>query len=132
MRLIPHISLLCILLAPASGLAQKDELSFFSKMGNSDGLYEQAVRFSAEQDELDYWSDQRAFEVALFGQKPAAYRHYVQAKHAVYAAHRPLCDATCKHGDYYWLQASYYTQFGPGTLEEFTNAVIALPASHRH
>lgn len=131
MHLISHIFLLGLLMAPALGRAQKEAHSFFTKMGNSDGLYEQGVRFSAEQDELDYWNDQRAFEKALLRQKPEAYRDYLLAKQAVYAAHRTLCDLTCKHGDYYWLQAAFYIQFGPENQGEFTSADGALPTSKR-
>ncbi len=122
MRRIVYITLLVALMGPSWGWAQKDEGSFFSNMGHSDGVYEQVVRFSAEQDELDYWKDQRAFEQALLRQKPDAFRFYLEAKHNVYAAHRPLCDTTCDHGDYYLLQASYYIQFGPDKLEAYTSA----------
>ena len=46
---------------------------------------------------------------------------YLKAKHDVYAAHHALCSAACRHGDYYWLQASYYIQFGPESTPEYTN-----------
>lgn len=122
-----YILLLCCLMSFGWMRAQKDQLSFFSGMGQADGVYEQAVLFSTEQDELDYWKDQRAFELALLRQNPGAYRIYLEAKHQVYAAHRHLCGPTCKHGDYYWLQASFYIQFGPESLRVYTSAGAAVP-----
>lgn len=122
MRRIVYITLLVALMGQTLAWAQKDAGSFFSNMGHSDGVSEQLVHFSAEQDELDYWNDQRAFEQALLRQKPDAFGLYMEAKHNVYAAHQPLCDAQCDHGDYYWLQASYYIQFGPDKLDAYTSA----------
>ncbi len=129
MRPILYIAMFCFLMGPTWLWAQKDEGGFFSRMGHADGVYEQTVHFSAEPDELDYWNDQRAFEQALLSQKPEAFRHYLDAKHEVYAAHRPLCGSTCKHGDYYWLQASYYIQFGPDAAAEYTSAGGIVPTA---
>ncbi|MDG1571224.1 hypothetical protein OZ410_02780 [Robiginitalea sp. M366] len=100
--------LFCALTGPGLLYAQKDETSFYTRMGQADGLFEQRMRFTDAQDEWDYWKDQRAFEKSLEGQKPRAHRIYIRAKRGVYASHH--CLPACNHGDYYWLQASYYAQ----------------------
>lgn len=115
------ISLVCGLLIPGLLTGQQQGADFYAYMGHSDGLYEQGVRFASEQDELDYWKDQRAYESALRQGEPEGYRSYMKAKHDVYSAHRALCSPDCQHGDYFWLQASFYIQFGPQFTAEYTN-----------
>jgi len=90
-------------------------------MGHVDGVYEQEVRFTSDRDELDYWKDQRAYEYALLREAHEGYQSYLKAKQEVYVAHRALCNPSCSHGDYYWLQASYYIQFGPESIPQYTD-----------
>lgn len=113
------LSLLCALLATTTGWAQKDQDSFFRQMGLTDGRFEQRMQFVDAQDEMDYWKDQRTFEQSLQGQKPEAYRSYILAKREVYSEHRSHCHPKCPHGNYYWLQASYYAQFGSEVTPRF-------------
>lgn len=109
------------LLGPGLLRGQEEKTAFYARMGHTDGLYEQEMRFAGDQDELDYWKDQRTFEYTLLREEPEGYRSYLKAKHSVYAAHSALCGPDCKHGDYYWLQASYYVQFGPESIPQYTN-----------
>lgn len=109
------------LLGPGLLQGQEETNAFYARMGHADGLYEQEVRFATDQDELDYWKDQRAYEYALLQGEPEGYQSYLKAKHEVYAAHHALCSSSCKHGDYYWLQASYYIQFGPESTPQYTH-----------
>ena len=121
MRPIFLIVLSCGLLGTGLLRGQEDKAAFYARMGLVDGLYEQEVRFDSEKDELDFWKDQRAFEYTLLRKEPEGYQNYLKAKHDVYAAHGALCGPDCKHGDYYWLQASYYVQFGPESIPQYTD-----------
>lgn len=109
------------LLGPCLLQGQEDKTAFYARMGHADGLYEQEVRFATDKDEVDYWKDQRAYEYALLQGEPEGYLSYLKAKHEVYAAHHALCSPACRHGDYYWLQASYYIQFGPESTPQYTH-----------
>ena len=83
---------------------------FFISQAWSDARYEQSVRLGSEREEIDFWTDQRAFERALYRSDPGAYKTYVRAKGQAYAMHQGTCTAACRHGDFYFRQASYYSQ----------------------
>ncbi|WP_445383312.1 hypothetical protein [Robiginitalea sp. IMCC43444] len=93
-------------------LSQRDDFHFFDNQGQHDALYEQQITFGGETEELDFWRDQRSYESELYAKRPAAYKIYLLAKGKAYSAHQLQCNAACEHGDYYYLQASYYLQFG--------------------
>ncbi|MBC2838503.1 hypothetical protein [Robiginitalea sp. SC105] len=91
---------------------QPANLDFFVRQAKTDALYEQRMHVQGTAEELDFWKDQRAFERQLYAQNLPAYKTYIQAKRDYYASHQMLCSAECGHGDYYFLQASYYVQMG--------------------
>lgn len=91
---------------------QRDDFFFFDSQGTNDARYEQELRFSGETEELDFWRDQRSYEGELYAKRPGAYKVYLAAKGKAYSAHQPICNTNCNHGDYYYLQASFYLQFG--------------------
>lgn len=85
---------------------------FFIRQAQLDARYEQEVRLNGEQEELDFWLDQRAFERLLYRENTEAYKVYIRAKRDAYAGHQAHCNDTCGHGDYYFRHASYYLQLG--------------------
>lgn len=85
---------------------------FFIRQAQMDARYEQEVRLNGEQEELDFWLDQRAFERLLYRENIEAYKVYILAKRDAYAGHQAHCSARCGHGDYYFLHASFYLQLG--------------------
>ncbi len=76
-----------------------------------DAEHEQGLVFSSQSDEHDFWNDQRAFEQALFYKHPDYYRIYLYGKHVAYLNHLETCTQECGHGDYFFRQASFYSQF---------------------
>lgn len=96
-------------------------LEFFEDKARQDAAYEQGLHWNNAEDELDFWKDQRRFEEQLMKVDRPAFIAYLQNKKAAYLEHRESCDSSCEHGDFYYLQASYYTQYkgdplyGPGT-----------------
>ena len=85
---------------------------FFAQQAREDAVFEQLQVFEFEQDEWDFWQDQRAYERQLSLANTLAFGEYMIAKRDAYRVHQTLCDQNCGHGDYYYLQASYYLQFG--------------------
>ena len=85
---------------------------FFVRQAQTDAAYEQQVQLEGSKEEMDFWTDQRAFERELYRQNLAAYKVYIQAKRDVYSSHQQSCGPACMHGDYYYLQASFYLQMG--------------------
>lgn len=86
--------------------------AFFVRQAQTDAAYEQQLQLEGGKEEMDFWTDQRAFERELYRQNLAAYKVYIQAKRDVYSSHQQSCGPSCLHGDYYYLQASFYLQMG--------------------
>lgn len=116
MPVFRHIFMILCLSATAPLLAQGSSPeaggSFFAQQALEDAVFEQLQVFEFEKDESDFWQDQRAYERQLYQVNPSAFGEYVIAKRNAYRAHQPLCDQSCGHGDYYYLQLAYYMQFG--------------------
>lgn len=93
------------------GRPSLNDLSFYFRQGQNDATLEQSLVFSSEQDELDYWKDQRAYEQALQERNKREFTAYILAKQLVYSAHDHSSTKACEHGDYFHLRASYYAQF---------------------
>ena len=111
-----QICLLTCLAFSLVGAAQEamsgpDNLNFYFQQGQKDATLEQSLFFTNEQDELDYWVDQRIYEQALQKKSPREFTAYMLAKQLVYLRYAHTCSQTCEHGDYFHLQASYYSQF---------------------
>jgi len=53
------------LVSLAQGDAVLNDLLFYERLAQRDAAYEQSVQFSNEQDERDYWNDQKNFEQLL-------------------------------------------------------------------
>lgn len=134
MILKPHFALYCWLTATvacwgqAGGDAQNPH-QFYAEQARTDGLTEQELTFAIEKDEWDYWKDQRAYERQLYIKDAASYAAYIRSKKDVYAAHQPLCSDACGHGDYYFIQASFYLQFGQEDAALMSRTEAGTPVS---
>jgi hypothetical protein len=89
----------------------------FSDRALRDADIEHRLHFSQPADEVDYWNDQRAFEQRLYEKQPDSYRMYLAGKKLAYQRHQQACSPSCKHGDYYLRQASFYLQYDAGDQE---------------
>jgi hypothetical protein len=111
------VLLACSCVCPLIGTAQEgrpseSRLAVFEQRAMEDALYEQYMQWQTEEDELDYWTDQLNYERKLQKDYSHGYRVYISSKRDAYMKHQPECDAQCLHGDYYQLQAAFYSQFG--------------------
>jgi len=93
--------------AQEKGLMSSD-MSLYEHMARYDTKLEQDIQFSSEEDEADFWQDQKSFENALKYQDYSAYKVYLKTKQEAYAEHESLCKANAIHGIYFQAQASYY------------------------
>lgn len=84
------------------------DMSLYEHMARYDAKLEQDIQFSSEEDEADFWQDQKSFENALKYRDYSAYKVYLKTKQEEYAEHETLCKAKGKHGIYFQAQASYY------------------------
>ena len=96
---------------PVHDVLPSEGLSFYFRQGQRDATLELGLVFSSEQDELDYWKDQRAYERELYKQNVRQYTAYLLAKQTIYASHSNQSSDSCEHGDYFHLRASFYSQF---------------------
>jgi anthranilate/para-aminobenzoate synthase component I len=99
------------LLAQQPGV-QDHRLALYANRAWQDAAYEQQINWITEDDEMDYWTDQRNFENILHKAYPEGFQVYINNKRAAYREHQLQCGDNCDHGDYYQLQASYYFQNG--------------------
>ncbi len=84
------------------------DMSSYVHMARYDAKIEQDLQFVSEDDEADFWQDQKNFEIALKQRDYSAYKVYLMTKQEAYAEHASLCKANCKHGIYFHAQASSY------------------------
>ena len=97
--------------------------SAYEDLALRDAEHEHALVFSKTGDEADYWNDQRIFEQQILKRNPAHYRSYLQGKRKSYLKHGETCSSGCKHGDYYYRQASFYLQYDSGDQSSFLTLV---------
>lgn len=117
------LMLICGMLSLNAQGGTKASLQFFEDKAWQDATFEQGLHWSNAEDELDFWKDQRKFEERLMKSDRAAYLAYLSQKKEAYLQHRESCDKSCEHGDFYYLQASYYTQY---KAERFTGPGAAV------
>jgi hypothetical protein len=139
------ITLLLILITCLPwGLRAQDEIggesvaSFYRSMANEDALTEQSLNFALEEDEMDYWKDQRNFEKTLKQENYTAYKTYIFFKRQSYLEHEQNCNIASEHGKGYNKQASFYIIQGEKALvlesEIAKNGLLSnqIVASQKH
>ena len=140
------ITLLLILITclPWGFRAQEEEgvesvNSFYRSMAIEDALMEQSLNFALEEDEMDYWKDQRNFEKTLKQENYTAYKTYIFFKRNSYLEHKKSCDIASEHGSGYNKQALFYTTQGKivvssvnRSTEKFHLSKETLASKHRY
>lgn len=110
--------------------AKKEVIAFYTAMAQKDALFEQAIHLDAEEDEVDFWNDQKKFEQDLKQKNYTAYKAYLQGKNKAYSLHEQQCNTSCKHGEHYDRQASFYYTYGSfdyvSTLAKVHRATMAV------
>jgi hypothetical protein len=105
-------------------------------MAIEDALMEQSLNFALEEDEMDYWKDQRNFEKTLKQENYTAYKTYIFFKRNSYLEHKQSCDIASEHGKGYNKQASFYTIQGKMSIANVMINNLPLQnttlASQRH
>lgn len=94
-------------------MAQEEEtmvhsLRFYEKLAQRDADYESSFQMMREQDEQDYWIDQRNYERHLGKANFAAYLVYMRGKKEAYYQHLQHCGSTCVHSPEYYKRAQEY------------------------
>lgn len=112
---------------------------FYGSMAIEDALMEQNLNFALEEDEIDYWRDQRNFEKSLKLENYSAYKTYIFYKRRSYLEHKQSCDIASEHGKGYNKQALFYTTQGriaastaDRSTDKFSLAKETLASKHRH
>lgn len=118
---IGHIAfmLLCIPLGmSAQQNAVDHDADFYLQLAIRDSHYEQSLH--DDEDEADYWKDQKEFEQLLLAKNPTAFQTYINGKHIAYGQHHKKCVSKCTHSDLYLRQASFYAVKGTFSLNSNT------------
>ncbi|MEX0273268.1 MAG: hypothetical protein AB3N16_02710 [Flavobacteriaceae bacterium] len=103
--------MLCAPALQAQELMGADKtLRFFMEKALEDALHEQQLQLPFEEDELDFWKDQRNFERALKKQSYTAYHVYVNSKWEAYSKHSASHSIDCNHSTQYYKQAAFYAR----------------------
>ena len=105
--------MLFVILLPISGYSQAEldaaEIRFYQDLAINDARQEQEMLSLGQEDEADFWKDQKAFEALLRTEKPTAYRIYINTKSELYRQHQLACgEAFCEHSENFMRQASFY------------------------
>ncbi len=105
-------------LRPQEEKGGESDTSFYRTMAIDDALMEQSLKFALEEDEMDYWKDQRNFEKTLKQENYTAYKTYIFFKRRSYLEHKQGCDIATNHGKGYNKQASFYAIHGQRSFSD--------------
>lgn len=83
-------------------------LRFYEKLAERDADYEQSLQLLGNQDESDYWIDQRNYERHLGKANFTSYLVYMKSKKDAYHEHMQTCEHKYKHSDLYLEKAREY------------------------
>ncbi len=103
---------------PQEDKGGESDASFYRSMAIDDALLEQSLNFALEEDEMDYWKDQRNFENTLKQENYTAYKTYIYFKRRSYLEHKQSCDIASEHGKGYKKQASFYFIHGQRSFSD--------------
>ncbi|WP_133248399.1 hypothetical protein [Flagellimonas aquimarina] len=83
-------------------------LRFYEKLAKRDASYEQSMQLLGNQDESDYWIDQRNYERHLGKANFTSYLVYMKGKKDAYHEHVQTCDHKYRHSELYLEKAKEY------------------------
>ncbi len=106
-------------------------LDFYHNRAQEDASYEHNLEWTYEEDEKDFWFDQRLFERDLRKKDHEGYLAYMEGKKVAYTEHEQVCDEQCHHGKYYRIQSKFYTRFNSAgkVLTKATEARSGKPSA---
>ncbi|TDQ32536.1 hypothetical protein [Zeaxanthinibacter enoshimensis] len=127
LRYIAWMLFFVLLVAPAKVDAQaiRSEApteDFYRERAAADAELEHQLRWKYEEDEKDFWMDQRNFENDLKAEDPLNYHVYMTGKRLAYDYQETQCTAACNHGKIYKAQSDLYLQYSEGS-ENLADAV---------
>ncbi|MDC6350341.1 hypothetical protein PP178_02165 [Zeaxanthinibacter sp. PT1] len=107
------------MVAPANMDAQAtpDEApteEFYRERAAADAALEHQLNWKHEEDERDFWVDQRNFENDLKAENPISYHVYMTGKRLAYDYQQTQCTDACEHGRIYNIQSDFYIQYSEG------------------
>lgn len=83
-------------------------LRFYERLAERDAHYEQSLQLLGNQDESDYWIDQRNYERHLGKANFTSYLVYMKSKKDAYYEHMQTCNHKHQHSDLYLEKAKEY------------------------
>ncbi|WP_026808876.1 hypothetical protein [Arenibacter latericius] len=113
MKRIKYLPLFGLLIVSVCLFAQKEkttknkDLSYYEQRAIEDAKYEQTQNLDEDEEE-EFWEDQKEYERNLKKRDRRAYRAYLKGKRDAYAEHRQHCDSHCHHSRHYHSHASFY------------------------
>jgi hypothetical protein len=81
---------------------------FYEILAQKDAQYELSYNFTSDDDERDFWKDQKSFENALALKDNTAYQFYIKHKSKFYQNHKSDCIPNCLHSELFIKHASFY------------------------
>ncbi|MEM7484255.1 MAG: hypothetical protein AAF348_03515 [Bacteroidota bacterium] len=81
---------------------------FYEKLAQRDADYEQSLLLLSNQDESDYWADQRVYERNLGKMNFTSYLVYMKGKKDAYKEHLKSCTHDKPHSELYFQKAKEY------------------------
>ncbi len=85
-----------------------DVETFYALLAQKDAQYELSYSFTNDDDERDFWKDQKSFENELALKNKTAYQFYLKHKAKFYQNHTMDCASNCLHSELFINPASLY------------------------
>lgn len=82
--------------------------NFYLELGIKDASHELLFASSNQEDEQDFWLDQKAYEKLLKEKSQRAYQSYINGKHLIYRQHQIHCGSRCAHSQEFERQMAFY------------------------
>jgi|GEM_PF-2897868 len=85
-----------------------DTEMFYALLAQKDAQYELSFNFTSDDDERDFWKDQKSFENELALKNKTAYQFYLKHKAKFYRNHKLDCAPNCLHSELFIKHALVY------------------------
>lgn len=96
-----------------------DTERFYELLAQKDAQYELSHIFTSDDDERDFWRDQKSFENALALKDKIAYKYYLKHKAKFYLNHKSECIPNCFHSELFIKNVTFYMKlYKEKTYEE--------------
>ncbi|WP_222983014.1 hypothetical protein [Flagellimonas meishanensis] len=94
-------------------LAQKTNGEYinYEDLALRDARYEQTMVMLNDEDERDYWKDQKKYENDLRRLNQNDYHSYMTVKSHAHSLHAKHCSSLCNHRDLYFKFIKHYTSY---------------------